>query len=150
MKLNRAKRYVLKLSHLTRVGLSSYFTSLRQVDGIRMAEYMERYEKKNLTKIHHDDREKLTQLTSNTLFCRYCYQVCVFVTIKVWRSCWLTIVLGLMIFSQSTRITIILRYYLFRNLVTFATIYTMCFDQLASPFMALTDLLSVWSILVPF
>merc|ERR1712130_381691 len=44
------------------------------VDGIRMAEYMERYEAKNLTKIHHKDRAKLTQLTSKTLFCRYCYQ----------------------------------------------------------------------------
>lgn len=57
------------------------------VDGIRMAEYMERYEAKNLTKIHHKDRAKLTQLTSKTLFCRYCYQVRLLLRfIKVRRS----------------------------------------------------------------
>lgn len=41
---------------------------------ICITEYMEKYEKKNLTKINYNDRARLTQLTSNTLFCRYCYQ----------------------------------------------------------------------------
>jgi len=44
------------------------------VDGIRMAEYMERFEKSFGTKIHHDDRAQLNQLTSSTLFCRSCFQ----------------------------------------------------------------------------
>lgn len=43
------------------------------IDGIRMAEYMKIYERKNLTKITFHDRAKLTQLTKNTLFCKSCY-----------------------------------------------------------------------------
>merc|ERR1719242_1755859 len=38
-----------------------------------MAEYMRKYEEKNLVKINHHDRTKLTRLTSNTLFCRSCF-----------------------------------------------------------------------------
>ena len=62
------------LGYLVVHGTSRETKFCHAVDGIRMAEYMERYEDANLTKIHHRDRAKLTQLTSNTLFCRYCFQ----------------------------------------------------------------------------
>merc|ERR1711994_87782 len=76
---NMSKDYMLIhhrncYGYLVKHGTEGALRKVSAVDGIRMAEYMDRYEKKNLTKIHHHDRAKLTQLTSNTLFCRYCFQ----------------------------------------------------------------------------
>jgi len=50
--------------------LRNFFT----VDGIRMAEYIRRFEDKNLSKIHHEDRALLAQLSSDILFCRSCFK----------------------------------------------------------------------------
>ena len=86
-----------------------------------MAEYMERYEDANLTKIHHRDRAKLTQLTRNTLFCRYCFQVCINFYPAFNMSC-------------GTKCILILQPIHEKHYST----------QLISPFMALTDGLSAF------
>merc|ERR1739844_451851 len=42
-----------------------------ELDGIRMVEYLDEYEKfHSFAKINHYDRDQLTQLTRNTVFCR--------------------------------------------------------------------------------
>lgn len=54
--------------------MQGFLQNVSAIDGIIMAEYMERYEERNKTKINHNDRAKLTQLTSGMLFCKYCFQ----------------------------------------------------------------------------
>ena len=80
-------------------------------------QYMERFEKSFGTKIHHDDRAQLNQLTSSTLFCR-----------SVWplRST-LSVIAGTFCDGQC-----------------FQPINEERFEEeLTSPFIALTDIISV-------